>query len=323
MDQENKHPQKIDITIRDIIPSFSESAFIRMITGKNYKRVLNSVFPSTKERRVDLLLELEDNSILHIEFQTSNDKDMLYRMLEYYSLIKSHFKDRSLYQKLIYLGEDECNMENSFEDIGISYKYEIIDIKYIQCDSLIESNNIADITFAFLCNVKDREKLFKKAVAKLKELPSKERSDWFKKILTLLSIRPKLSKEIIDFYEEAPMLEISLTIDDIKEWPIVGKLVKELEQEAILKGMLEGELKGKLKGKLEGKIEGKLEGRLEEKLEDIKRVILTRFGILPEDIENRLSKIEDLEKLNVIFDKSITANSIDEIEKLISETTKR
>jgi hypothetical protein len=133
--------------------------------------------------------------------------------------------------------------------------------------------------------------------------------------LTLLSIRPKLSKEIIDFYEEAPMLEISLTIDDIKEWPVVGKLVKELEQEAILKGMLEGELKGKLKGKLEG--------RLEEKLEDIKRVILTRFGILPEDIENRLSKIEDLQKLNVIFDKSITANSIDEIEKLISETTKR
>ena len=56
-----------------------------MITGKNYKRVLNSVFPNTKERRVDLLLELEDNSILHIEFQTSNDKDMLYRMLEYYS----------------------------------------------------------------------------------------------------------------------------------------------------------------------------------------------------------------------------------------------
>jgi hypothetical protein len=124
MDQENKHPQKIDITIRDIIPSFSESAFIKMITGTNYKRVLNSAFPSTKERRVDLLLELEDNSILHIEFQTSNDKDMLYRMLEYCSLIKSHFKDRSLYQKLIYLGEDKCNMENSFEDIGISYKYE-------------------------------------------------------------------------------------------------------------------------------------------------------------------------------------------------------
>jgi len=111
------------------------------------------------------------------------------------------------------------------------------------------------------------------------------------------------------------MLEISLTIDDIKEWPVVGKLVKELEQEAILKGMLEGELKGKLKGKLEGK----LEGRLEEKLEDIKRVILTRFGILPEDIENRLSNIKDLQKLNVIFDKSIIAKDIDEIKNLIYE----
>ncbi|MFP3159772.1 MAG: flagellar biosynthesis/type III secretory pathway protein, partial [Hydrogenobaculum sp.] len=54
-------------------------------------------------------------------------------------------------------------------------------------------------------------------------------------------------------------------------------------------------------------------------LEDIKRVILTRFGILPEDIENRLSKIEDLEKLNVIFDKSIIAKDIDEIKNLIYE----
>jgi hypothetical protein len=92
-----------------------------MISGKNYKRVLNSVFPSTKERRVDLLLELEDNSILHIEFQTSNDKDMLYRMLEYYSLIKSHFKDRSLYQKLIYLGEDECNMKKRLVNNFVSH----------------------------------------------------------------------------------------------------------------------------------------------------------------------------------------------------------
>ena len=48
-------------------------------------------------------------------------------------------------------------------------------------------------------------------------------------------------------------------------------------------------------------------------------MILTRFGILPEDIENRLSKIEDLEKLNVIFYKSIIAKDIDEIKNLIYE----
>ena len=69
MEQQNRHPQDIDITIKDIILPLLESKLMRDIIGIKYKRELDSVFKTTKERRVDLLLELEDDSILHIEFQ--------------------------------------------------------------------------------------------------------------------------------------------------------------------------------------------------------------------------------------------------------------
>ncbi|MFP3159660.1 MAG: flagellar biosynthesis/type III secretory pathway protein, partial [Hydrogenobaculum sp.] len=82
MDQQNRHTQDIDITIKNIILPLLESKLMKDIIGIKYKRELDSVFKTTKERRVDLLLELEDDSILHIEFQTTNDNTMLYRMFE-------------------------------------------------------------------------------------------------------------------------------------------------------------------------------------------------------------------------------------------------
>ena len=65
MEQQNRHPQDIDITIKDIILPLLESKLMRDIIGIKYKRELDSVFKTTKERRVDLLLELEDERLVN------------------------------------------------------------------------------------------------------------------------------------------------------------------------------------------------------------------------------------------------------------------
>jgi hypothetical protein len=54
MEQQNRHPQDIDITIKNIILPLLESKLMRDIIGIKYKRELDSVFKTTKERRVDL-----------------------------------------------------------------------------------------------------------------------------------------------------------------------------------------------------------------------------------------------------------------------------
>jgi len=306
MEQQNRHPQDIDITIKDIILPLLESKLMRDIIGIKYKRELDSVFTTTKERRVDLLLESEDGSILHIEFQTTNDRTMLYRMFEYYSLIKMEYKEKTIHQKLIYLGEDKCNMKNTLKDSKLSYEYELIDLKDFQCDDLLDSDNMADITFAFLCNVRNREKLFRKALSKLRNLPEQERSDWVGKILTFLNVRPKLNEEFERVFKEESMLEIApLTIEELRKSPFTAKTVEQLEQEATLKGLEKGLQKGKQ--------EGLQEGLVKAKRDYVKSAILMKFGVLPKELEEKIESTDDIEALDKMFKKVMLAGKIEEI----------
>jgi hypothetical protein len=80
---------KLDITLRDIIQNIPHK-FIEILTDKRAVKILDNTFPSVKERKADLILEMEDKSIFHLELQTNNDKDMPYRMAEYLLLISKN-----------------------------------------------------------------------------------------------------------------------------------------------------------------------------------------------------------------------------------------
>jgi hypothetical protein len=190
------------------------------------------------------------------------------------------YKEKTIHQKLIYLGEDKCNMKNTLKDSKLSYEYELIDLKDFQCDDLLESDNMADITFAFLCNVRNREKLFRKALSKLRNLPEQERSEWVGKILTLLKVRPKLREGFKILLKEEPMLEIPpFTIEELKNLPFTAKAIEQLEQEATLKGLVQA------------------------KKDDIKSAIIMRFMVLPKELEEKIETTDDIQTLDEMFKK--------------------
>jgi hypothetical protein len=66
----------------------------------------------TIERKPDFLKKVvhsaqpKNNYILHIEFQTRNHSKMLYRMLEYYALLRSKYKIPVL-QCVFFLGNEK------------------------------------------------------------------------------------------------------------------------------------------------------------------------------------------------------------------------
>jgi hypothetical protein len=185
-------------------------------------------------------------------------------------------------------------MKNTLKDSKLSYEYELIDLKDFQCDDLLESDNMADITFAFLCNVRNREKLFRKALSKLRKLPEQERSDWVGKILTLLKVRPKLKEGFKILLKEEPMLEIPpFTIEELKDLPFTAKAIEQLEQEATLKGLEKGSLK--------------------TKKDDVKSAILIKFGVIPKELEEKIETTDDIQTLNEMFKKVILAGKIEEI----------
>ncbi len=88
---------EFDKTLRDIIQNIPQK-FISILTGKKGTKILDNTFPSTKERVADLVLQLEDGSVFHLELQTQNDKNMPFRMLEYYLLLKQRYPDNPVKQ---------------------------------------------------------------------------------------------------------------------------------------------------------------------------------------------------------------------------------
>ncbi|WP_020476288.1 Rpn family recombination-promoting nuclease/putative transposase [Zavarzinella formosa] len=82
---------------------------------------------------------------------------------------------------------------------------------------------------------------------------------------------------------------------------------REGKEEGMLKGKQEGLLEGKQEGLLEGKQEGLLEGRRESLRTMIVQMGRQRFGVSNSEIEEAIRAESDIERLQQIFDRAITA----------------
>jgi hypothetical protein len=70
----------------------------------------------TSEREADQLWQVtpaEEPFVLHCEFQSTNDRQMLSRMLLYYGFLY-YQKKLPLYQYVLYVGKDSLQMEATF-----------------------------------------------------------------------------------------------------------------------------------------------------------------------------------------------------------------
>ncbi len=222
--QENR---KLDITLRDIIQEIPPK-FIQILTGKSATKLLDTSLPEVKDRRVDFLVELEDGKIFHLELQTNNDKNMPFRMLEYYTLISRKYPSKEIIQMVLYVGEKPLNMQNKLEKKNLKFNYILKDIKQIKCEELLNSEDLTDKILAVLCDVKEPSKYFGHLLTELLKLPERERRDYIKKLLNLLSYRPKL---MLEFKKEEEKMPLTLDRETIENHPLF--------KEGIEKGKLE------------------------------------------------------------------------------------
>ena len=151
---------KIDISLRDIVSNLP-SNFIKLLINKKGIRLLDTSFAAVKDKRADLIVELEDNSIFHLELQSYNDKNINFRMLEYFLLSREKFKTNNIIQMVLYVGDSKLNMPNSINLHNLQYNFLLKDIKKLNCLELINSNNLEDKLLAVLCNIKDENKYIK------------------------------------------------------------------------------------------------------------------------------------------------------------------
>lgn len=125
----------------------AESIFLPLIAEKldldiqSYK-VLPEKLPRTLEREVDFLFEIElknqGSRILHIEFQTREDKNMIYRMGMYHGLVWEKYK-LPVKHVVIYLGKGQAKMQSQLSEEEVFHGYEIINLHELDTDELLSS----------------------------------------------------------------------------------------------------------------------------------------------------------------------------------------
>jgi len=117
-------------------------------------------------------------------------------------------------------------------------------------------------------------------------------------------------ESVIRYLYNAPEIEVEQVIETIKEVSEEGgRLSMTIATKLIEKGRLEGEKKGKIEGERKGEKKGKIEG--EKSL--LIRLIERKWGQLQPNIKERLDKINTLEELEILGEKVITSESIEEL----------
>lgn len=96
----------------------------------------------TKERKPDFLKKITDQQgkvwILHIEYQVSQDANMVYRMAEYCIMLKRKYR-LGIKQYVIYLGMAKAGMKTSIQSTYLTYSYKLLTLSAIDYRIFLQS----------------------------------------------------------------------------------------------------------------------------------------------------------------------------------------
>jgi predicted transposase YdaD len=103
---------------------------------------------------VDLLGETAEGGLVHLELQSGNDPTMPLRMAEYCLAVFRLFHTFPR-QVLVYVGEAPLRMERELIGPDLSFRYRLIDIRDLDGDRLLESEDLGDNVIAILSRLRD------------------------------------------------------------------------------------------------------------------------------------------------------------------------
>lgn len=236
---------------------------MRLVTGFDFEvgKDLQNEFKKGVSRVPDFIheVELKDRSkaIVHMEFQTKMHSYFSERMLLYYALAKDRFKDKPVYQFVIYIGESKIRLEPLHtHPSGWSYRYSLIKVNAIDYSMFLSSPRSEEVLFAALGSYPNEktEEVVEAVIRKVYRL-SGSREEFLKRMYQLAGLSA-LRKENLSFVpEKVKDMPIHISPEEIKEvsktnpYFAVGK--QEGKQEAVIK-MLEKNLDLELIAEISG-----------------------------------------------------------------------
>ncbi len=142
---------RYDAVVKDLFQKDHPSLLDQLTGGLKIRAFLNVDLAKVLERRADLVLLLEDETILHLEFQSTNDNDMAYRAGIYCLLLGHRYRCR-VRQVVLYTGQAKMRMPDRVDLGDTRIAYRLIDIRTLESEALISSGRPGDLALAMLAN---------------------------------------------------------------------------------------------------------------------------------------------------------------------------
>jgi len=183
---------------------------------------------------LDLLGRTVDGQLVHMELQSGNDLAMPFRMMEY-CLGVQRLCGQFPRQILLYVGEAPMRMRSELRGPGLSFEYNLIDIRTLNGDRLLESEQVGDNVIAILARLRDDKETVHRIVERIAGLTTTERETALAQLMILAGLR-HLAGAV---EEEARKMPIDL---DIRDHAVLGPMFIKAEEKGRQEGLQAGEL---------------------------------------------------------------------------------
>lgn len=255
------YPFRYDAIVKDLFQRDQPSILARCVGDRKIRGFLNIEFAIVEERIADLLVELDDGTIVHIEFQSDNQSAMPLRMGIYGLLVAEKYRGRNLEQVVIYLGPETMTMPDSAEIGGITVRYKLMDIREFRVEDLLATGSPGDCALALLARggVEHLREILEHA-SRLKE---PERRRVFRQMAMLAGLRGAAENFRMEMKAMSPYIDI--------------------EENVILKDVYyAGVEQGREQGLEQGLEQGREQGLEQGMAKILRRLVEERFGPLPD-----------------------------------------
>ena len=196
---------------------------------------------------------------------------MNFRMLTYLTEVHKKY-NLPIVQLVIYLGKGKMNMKDNIKfetkNTKIDYKYHLVNIADLDCESFVNSDNSNLVVLGILCDFKKRDKhlVVRKICNRLNELCKDDENEMENKLLKLETFsRLRELEDVVKKEEE--MLEFKINVSDLPSYAIG-------HEQGITQGAKQRDyeiVKNLLLAKLDIKMIAKATGLTQQEIKKIKK----------------------------------------------------
>lgn len=178
---------------------------------------LEAKLQTTIEKETDLLriITTKDGKrrILHLEFQSENEKDMIYRVKEYDGIVQRKYQLPILHF-VVFLGKGRMTMRTQLREDEVFAAFKVLNISELHFDEMIQSQIPEEIVLAILSDFRGEqpEEIIRSIILKLIE-SSKSKAD-LRKFIQQLHVLSKLRKLDIETTKVANNMPITIDLRD-------------------------------------------------------------------------------------------------------------